>query len=229
MCIRDRFLIMIASQLITYEIPPLKLSDKGSRALDWMEEFKVTDLPVVNNGEYLGMIEETQLLDRSNIDDLISSYNLMFKKPYVHENQHVFEIISLIVQNEVDLLPVLGANDKFLGIITINSILKFFSETVSIANQGSIITIQLNINDYSLAEIAKIVESDNAKILASFITSHPDSTKLEVTLKINKNEITRILATFERFNYTITASYNETDYQKDLQNRYDEFMRFLNP
>ena len=220
---------MIASQLITYEIPPLKLSDKGSRALDWMEEFKVTDLPVVNNGEYLGMIEETQLLDRSNIDDLISSYNFNFKKPFVHENQHVFEIISLIVQNEVDLLPVLGSNDKFLGIITINSILKFFSETVSIANQGSIITIQLNINDYSLAEIAKIVESDNAKILASFITSHPDSTKLEVTLKINKNEITRILATFERFNYTITASYNETDYQKDLQNRYDEFMRFLNP
>lgn len=220
---------MIASQLITYEIPPLKLSDKGSRALDWMEEFKVTDLPVVDNGEYLGMIEETQLLDRNNIDDLISSYNLMFKKPFVHENQHVFEIISLIVQNEVDLLPVLGSNDKFLGIITINSILKFFSETVSIANQGSIITIQLNINDYSLAEIAKIVESDNAKILASFITSHPDSTKIEVTLKINKNEITRILATFERFDYTITASYNETDYQKDLQNRYDEFMRFLNP
>ncbi|PIZ05339.1 MAG: CBS domain-containing protein, partial [Flavobacteriales bacterium CG_4_10_14_0_8_um_filter_32_5] len=87
----------------------------------------------------------------------------------------------------------------------------------------------LNINDYSLSEIAKIVESDNAKILASFITSHPDSTKLEVTLKINKNEITRILSTFERFNYQITASYNETDYQVDLQNKYDEFMRFLNP
>ena len=152
----------------------------------------------------------------------------MFKKPFAHENQHVFEIISLIVQNDIDLLPVLDANEKFLGIITINSVLKFFSETVSIANQGSIITLELNINDYSLAEIAKMVESDNAKILASFITSHPDSTKLEVTLKINKNEITRILATFERFNYVVTASYNETDYQKDLQNRYDEFMRFLN-
>ncbi|HLU84304.1 MAG TPA: CBS domain-containing protein [Vicingaceae bacterium] len=219
---------MIASQLITYEIPPLKLNDNGSRALDWMEEFKVTELPVVDNGKYLGLIEETQLLDRSNIDDKIGSYNLMFKKPFAHENQHVFEIISLIVQNDIDLLPVLDANEKFLGIITINSVLKFFSETVSIANQGSIITLELNINDYSLAEIAKMVESDNAKILASFITSHPDSTKLEVTLKINKNEITRILATFERFNYVVTASYNETDYQKDLQNRYDEFMRFLN-
>lgn len=220
---------MIASQLITYEIPPLKLNDKGARALDWMEEFKVTELPVVDNGKYLGLIEETQLLDRNNIDDVIGSYNLMFKKPFAHENQHVFEIISLIVQNDIDLLPVLDVNETFVGIITINSVLKFFSETVSIVNQGSIITLELNINDYSLSEIAKMVESDNAKILASFITSHPDSTKLEVTLKINKNEITRILATFERFNYIVTASYNETDYQKDLQNRYDEFMRFLNP
>lgn len=220
---------MIASQLITYDIPPLKLSDKGSRALDWMEEFKVSDIPVVDKGVYLGLIEEAQLLDRSNPDDAISTYNLQYKKPFVHENQHVFEIISAIVNNEVDLLPVLDSTGRFLGIITINSILKFFSETVSIANQGSIITIELNINDYSLSEIAKIVESDNAKILASFITSHPDSTKLEVTLKINKNEITRILSTFERFNYQITASYNETDYQVDLQNRYDEFMRFLNP
>lgn len=220
---------MIASQLITYDIPPLKLSDKGSRALDWMEEFKVSDIPVVDKGVYLGLIEEAQLLDRSNPDDAISTYNLQYKKPFVHENQHVFEIISVIVTNEVDLLPVLDSTGRFLGIITINSILKFFSETVSIANQGSIITIELNINDYSLSEIAKIVESDNAKILASFITSHPDSTKLEVTLKINKNEITRILSTFERFNYQITASYNETDYQVDLQNKYDEFMRFLNP
>lgn len=220
---------MIASHLITYDIPPLKLSDKGSRVLDWMEEFKVSDIPVVDKGLYLGMIEEAQVLDRSNLDDAISTYNIQFKKPFAHENQHIFEIISLIVANEVDILPVLDSSEKYLGTITINSILKFFSETVSVANQGSIISIELNINDYSLSEIAKIVESDNAKILASFITSHPDSTKLEVTLKINKNEITRILATFERFNYIITASYNETDYQKDLQNRYDEFMRFLNP
>lgn len=220
---------MIASQLITYDIPPLKLSDKGNRALEWMEEFKVTEIPVVDKGVYLGMIEEAQVLDRSNLDDAISSYNIHFKKPFAHENQHIFEIISLIVANEVDVLPVLDSAEKYLGIITITSILKFFSETVSVANQGSIITIELNINDYSLSEIAKIIESDNAKILASFITSHPDSTKLEVTLKINKHEITRILATFERFNYIITASYNETDYQKDLQNRYDEFMRFLNP
>ena len=74
-----------------------------------------------------------------------------------------------------------------------------------------------------------MVESDEAKILSSFITSHTDSTKLEVTLKINKTEISRILHTFERFNYTVLASYNESEYQKDMQTRYDEFMRFLNP
>jgi CBS domain-containing protein len=220
---------MIASELISYDIPPLKLSDSGSKALSWMEEFKVSDIPVVDNGNYIGLIHESDILDRNDQEDKISNYNLNFRNPLAHQNQHLFELIALIVNNKVDILPVIDQNEKYLGIITMNSILTYFSKAVSIVNQGSIITLELNIKDYSLAEIAKLVESDDAKILASFITSHPDSTKLEVTLKINKTEITRILHTFERFNYVVTASYNETEYHKDLQDRYDEFMRFLNP
>ena len=80
-----------------------------------------------------------------------------------------------------------------------------------------------------MAEIAKMVESDDAKVLSSFITSHVDSNKLEVTIKINKTDISRILHTFERFSYVVTASYNESEYHKDLKDRYDEFIRFLNP
>lgn len=219
---------MIASELISYDIPPLKLSDSGEKALGWMEEFKVNDIPVVEVGKYIGLIHESNILDRDNQEDTIGQYNLDFNKPLAHQNQHLFELIGLFVENEVDVLPIVDQDEKYLGVITAKSILSFFAKAISIANQGSIITLELNVNDYSLSEIAKLVESDDAKILASFVTSHVDSTKLEVTLKINKTEITRILHTFERFNYTVTASYNETEYQKDLQNRYDEFMRFLN-
>ncbi len=133
-----------------------------------------------------------------------------------------------MVENDVDVLPVLNNDDDFLGLITIKSIIDFFAKTVSVDDLGSIITLELNIKDYSLAEIAKIVESDDAQILASFITSHKESTKMEVTLKINKTDITRILHTFDRFNYVVTASFNESEYHEDLKNRYDEFMRFLN-
>ena len=220
---------MIAAELISYEIPPLKPSDTGTKVLQWMEEFKVKDMVVVKSKKYIGIIEETDLLDRNNIEDKLETYSLDLKKPFVFKNQHIFEVIGLFVEFDVDVLPVLNENSEYLGLITSKKILQYLSEIVSVANQGSIITLEMNAVDYSMAEIAKIVESDDAKILASFITSHPDTTKIEVTLKINKTDITRVLHTFDRFNYTVTASFNESEYHQDLKNRYDEFMRFLNP
>ena len=220
---------MIASELISYDIPPLKLSDTGNKALYWMEEFKTTELPVVKDGKYLGLISESNLLDSNNVDGVIESFGFNLLKPFVQDNQHMFEVISAMVENDIDVLPVVNSSDQYLGVITSKMIVNSWSKVVSIANAGSILTLEVNVKDYSLSEIARMVESDDAKVLASFITSHPDSTKLEVTLKINKTEISRILHTFERFNYVVLASYNESEYQENLQNKYDEFMRFLNP
>lgn len=219
---------MVASELISYDIPPLKLTDTGVKALDWMEEFKTTSLPVVDGNKYVGMITESDILDRNDIEEKIQSYNLNFNKPLGFQNQHLFEIIALMVTNDVMILPIVDAEENYLGLISSETVIKEFSKAISINNSGSIITLEVSLRDYSLAEIAKMVESDDAKILASYITSHTDSNKLEVTLKINKTDISRILHTFERFNYIVTASYNESEYHKDLKDRYDEFMRFLN-
>jgi len=220
---------MIASELISYDIPPLKLSDTGNKALDWMEEFKTTELPIVKDGKYLGLISESNLLDSNDVDGVIESFGFNLLKPFVQGQQHMFEVISTMVENDVDVLPVVNSSNQYLGVITSKMIVSSLSKVVSISNAGSILTLEVNMKDYSLSEIARMVESDDAKVLASFITSHPDSTKLEVTLKINKAEISRILHTFERFNYVVLASYNESEYHENLQNKYDEFMRFLNP
>ncbi len=220
---------MIASELISYDIPPLKLSDTGTKALDWMEEFKTTELPIIDDNQYIGLIGESDILDRNDIDETIKAYNLTFSTPSIKSNKHLFEVISMIVEHDVDVLPVVDLNEQYLGVITIKNILHHFAKAISVSNPGSIVTLEVNLRDYSLSEIARMVESDDAKVLSSFITSHTDSNKLEVTLKINKTEISRVLHTFERFNYTVLASYNETEYQKDMQFKYDEFMRFLNP
>ena len=219
---------MIASELIYYDIPPLKLTDTGSKALDWMEEFKTNVLSVVKDGDYVGLISESNLLDSDDIDGVIESFEVNFTKPFVHENQHLFEVITTMVDNDIDILPVVNSTNKYLGVITNKTVVGSLSKVVSVSNAGSIITLEVNVKDYSLSEIARMVESDDAKVLASFITSHHDSTKLEVTLKINKTEISGILQTFERFNYVVLASYNESEYHQNLQNKYDEFMRFLN-
>jgi len=218
---------MIASELISYEIPSLKLDDTIEKAFDLMEEFKLVELPVVDQGVCCGLISEEDILDSNNSSEAISSFERYFKKPFVRPNQHLFEVIGELGQKEVTVLPVIN-NEEYVGVITTDKVLKALANTISVINPGSIITLEVNVADYSLAEISKMVESDDAKILTSYLTSHADSTKLEVTLKINKTDISRIIHTFERFNYVVTASYNESEYHDDLKNRYDEFMRFLN-
>jgi hypothetical protein len=93
---------------------------------------------------------------------------------------------------------------------------------------GGIIVLEVNRNDYSLAQIAQIVESNNAKILSSYIMSSPDSSKIDITLKINQIELDRILRTFERYDYVISASYQKSNFDDDLQHRFDSLINFLN-
>jgi hypothetical protein len=101
------------------------------------------------------------------------------------------------------------------------------ANTGSIKETGGIIVVEVNSVDYSMAQIAQIVESNNAKILSSYIMSTPDSTKLEVTLKINQIELTRIIRTFERYDYVIKASYQKSEGDDDIQQRYESLMNFL--
>ena len=82
--------------------------------------------------------------------------------------------------------------------------------------------------DYSMVEIARIVESNDAKILGSFITRSYDDNKFELTIKINKENVQDIIQTFERFEYDITASYDQSSSEDDLQDRYNNLMKYLN-
>jgi hypothetical protein len=94
---------------------------------------------------------------------------------------------------------------------------------------GGVIVLELNTNDYSLAQIARIVEDNDAKILSSHVASVANSFKIEVTLKINQTDLTSILQSFQRFDYTIKASFQGSNRQEDvLRKNYDQFMLYLN-
>ena len=101
------------------------------------------------------------------------------------------------------------------------------ASTNGIKEQGGIIVIECNAIDYSMSQIAQIIESENAKILSSYIFNRPDSTKLEITLKINQLDLTRIIRSFERYDYIVTAYYQAKTHQNDIQWRYDVLMNYL--
>lgn len=219
---------MLARDLITDEIPPLKVSDTGRKALRWMDEFKVWHLPVIKNSELIGLISESDLIDNSPSEEIISKIKPNYITTFVSENQHVFEVVKIVSVMNLSVIPVLDSNKNYLGSISIHRLMNAIAAMPVVGEPGGIIILEMNLNDYSLAEIARIVEGDDARILGTFITSHPDSTKMEVTLKINKSDLSSILQSFERFKYNVTASYHQSEHKETLKDRYDALMNYLN-
>ncbi len=220
---------MLAKDLISDIVPALRTSDSGLTALNWMEVFKVSHLPIVNNKELLGLVSDADIYDLNVAEEPIGNHKLSLTSPSVRYDQHIYEVISLISKFKLTVVPVLDNDDKYLGIITLHDLLQNFAHLTAVQNPGGIIILELNENDYSLTEIANIIESNDAKILSSYITSPPESVKMELTIKVNRTDITSIIQTFNRYNYTIKASYlDDEELDSFYKSRFDLFMRYLN-
>lgn len=218
---------MNALDIITDEIPPLKITDNGEKALRWMDEFRVSHLPVLDGNNYKGLISDNEILDLNDPSVPFKDLNITLARPYIKENAHIYEAMRLIADFKITVVPILNDEEQYVGSTNIIYMMSLIAEIGSIKEAGGIIILTMNQIDYSLAEIAQIVESNNAKILSSYITSGVDSTEMEVTLKINKSNLDSILRTFERYEYNVKASYQKSKYQDDLKNRYDELMNYL--
>ncbi len=219
---------MTAKELISPLIPPLKLSDTGDKALIWMHEFSVAYLPVVSKGKFHGLLNEEDVMDLDDPSEPIENYDLKLPKPFVNENVHIYDVVKLAAEMKLTLIPVVDKQENYLGVITQESLVSSFAKMSSITENGSLIVLELNKTDYSLASISRIVEENNASVLSAYISTHHNSTKIEVTIKINTFDIKQMVASFERYNYTVVGTYQENEYYEDLKDRFNSLMSYLN-
>lgn len=219
---------MIALDLITDEVPPLKNSEPCTKALHWMEEFRVNHIPVVDGNDYHGLISDDNIFDLEDPEVPISASGLMLAVPFIRSDQHVYDVMKIIADMHLTVVPVLDIDNNYLGCITVPHLMTLITNTASINEPGGIIVLEMAQNDYSLAEISQIVESNDSKILSSYITSSSDSTLIEVTLKVNTKNLGGILQTFNRYDYIVSASYSEDRFKEDMKERYEALMKYLN-
>ncbi|SDD65430.1 CBS domain-containing protein [Mucilaginibacter pineti] len=219
---------MVAIELIADAIPPVHTSDPIQKVYDRMVEFRVRHLPIVNEDQFLGLIADDDMATESDLQTQVGALALSLVNPYVREDQHVYDVIRLFYERKLTVVPVLDAKQNYLGLITINDITEYFAKITSVAQPGGIIVLEINNKNNSLAHMAQIVESDNAQILSSYVQTFPDSTRMEVTLKVNKQDISTIIATFLRYEYDIKATFNNTDNNDNAKDRYDSLMNYLN-
>ncbi len=219
---------MLAKHLISDLITPLRTSNTGADALSRMDDYRLSHLPIVNNEEFLGLLSDEDIYAMDNYDEALGGYNLSLTSAHVTQDQHIFDVIKQFSELKLSLVPVLDHKNKYLGSITISKLVENFSKIAAIENPGGVIVLEVSQNDYMLSEISQIIESNDAKVLSLCVVSDPNSTKLEITIKINKIDIQAVLQTFSRYNYIVKASFTKSDDVEDLKERYDSLMNYLN-
>lgn len=221
-------MLMYAIDLISFAVPPLKLTDSGEKAVNWMTDFQVRHLPLVDAGQLVGVLSEDEVLNFSTPEKTIKANEPDLLPRWVYGNQHLYDVLKLVVDYDLSTIPVVNEKHEYQGLITIENLIKTLANTASVVQPGGVIVLELLPRDYALSEIARLIETENAVILSSFITSAVHKGNMELTLKINKLDLKHIVATLERFGYVVKSTFYESDYIDSLKDSYDSLLSYLN-
>ena len=220
---------MLAKDIISENVPPLKIKDTGDKAIEWMYEFKLTHLPLVENKKYMGLVSEDDILDFNNTHEQLGKFLKNLYKPFVKDTEHIYEVLRVAAGLKSTIIPVVDSKQNYLGLITLQSLLFNFAKMTAISEPGGVIILELNNKtDYVLSDIARIVESNGAHILSLYFNVDSDTGKHAVTLKVDSTEIKHIVATFDRYEYAVKAFFQESDMGEIIKDRYDSLMNYLN-
>ena len=219
---------MIALDLIQDDIPVLNLSDDISTARDFFDDYKLRQIPVCGPSKFIGLIDEDVVLNAKK-NSLIKDLKKHLGQEQILQHNNLFDALHFFRSSKLSLLPVVDKNNKYLGAIHERLLLQKICEILKADKPGGIIHLQIRLLDYSLAQIAQIVEGNGAKILSSLCLPNSSNLKMiEVLIKINQEELSGILQTFERYQYKIIASFHKNVFNKGLNDRFESFIRYLN-
>ncbi|WP_293932058.1 CBS domain-containing protein [Sphingobacterium sp. UBA6645] len=219
---------MFIGEIITTLYTELRPSDTVDFALNKVNELHFHQLPVVKGKEYHGLLTEEDLLSVEDESDLISEVKITLPFIYLYDYQHIYDALQYLETYQYDILPVLNKQNQYVGAVTQTDLLRAINQTISNQEKGAIIVLEMEDRDNSLTHVAHIIESENTKILNTGVRPIENSTKVELTIKVNKNNISSVLASLWRHDYVVKASFNDGTDQNDIQERYNLLMNYLN-
>jgi CBS domain-containing protein len=220
---------MLAKDLIADIIPPVSEKETVRQILERMAELKIAHLPVVVDSEYLGLISDADLGLISDPDSFVETKSIELVKASVFEEQHIYEVINQVSSFSLTLLPVLTATRVYSGSITLPVLVKNFSNLTAAAEPGAILVLSLAPKDYSPTIISRIIEENNAKMISLYMVPDPKNDELSVTIKINTQETSSIMRSFDRYGYSVRSYFLANSQLEDFyRSRYEEFMKYMN-
>lgn len=220
-------LSMLTRDLLTQTLPHLKLHDKVFQALQLMNDYHVTQLPVVEDEKFLGLMSEEILMHAENDNVELNEFQPGLVKISVRENEHLLSVIQDTVENDLSIMPVVNEDNELLGCITKDDLLKNASEFMSLNEPGGIIVLELDPKQYSFNELSRLIESNNAQITQLNTSTDSDSGLLTATIKINKADVADVVASLQRHEYNVKYYFGEELYENEVRSNYENLMNYL--
>ncbi|MAQ76646.1 MAG: acetoin utilization protein acuB [Aquimarina sp.] len=211
---------------IVREIEPFDTTIKVKEAQIHFNELTYTHFPVVKDGVYLGCVSEADIRCLESEKEL-SEYLYTLEGFFAREHDNWLDILESFAQRQSNIMPVLDSENKYIGFFELSDIMNLFNETPFLSEPGNVLIVEKGALDYSFSEIAQIVESNNAKILGSFI-SEMENDVVEITIKISDSDINNIVQTFRRYSYNIVSNHQEDTFLENLKERSKYLEKYLN-
>ena len=218
---------MLTVELVNENIPRLQLQDSVIKAKQLISDFKLTHLPIVSENTFLGLISEEDLLDVEDEKIPIELIQKSFVLGFVYDDVHFLNAVNFCNQYETNIVPVLNKSNEFLGVITSSHLLKNMGDFAGGNEIGGLIILEMERIQFSISEISRIVESNDCTILHLNTMTNPLNGVLMVTLHLNKREISSVVSTFDRYEYTIKHHFGNQEFESNTQINYKNLIKYL--
>lgn len=215
------------SQLLESSMITVDLHDTVSHAMEMMDEAKLEHIPVLDGLQYLGMVAFDELEDSEPSTEVISIQH-RFIKPFVRTGDHFLQALRVRAKFHIDQVPVVNENNEWEGVIGTAKMLDQISLLSGVSSTGSMIVLEMPGHDYAPGEINRLVESNDAMIMQLNSIQDQHTGMMQVVLRINKEEISDVVATFQRHEYNVLYYYGDESYDNSLQKNLDHLMNYLN-
>ncbi|HEY6506032.1 MAG TPA: CBS domain-containing protein [Chitinophagaceae bacterium] len=218
---------MLTVDLLSQTLPYLRLQDKVYQALQLMNDNQVTHLPIVDGEKYMGIISEDDLLLAENEHTSLSELEQSFAVISVKSDEHFLKAIQVAAENGLSVVPIVDNENDIAGAVVYSDLLKHASEFMSLNEPGGLLVLEIPGNQYSFSEISKILETNDAQITQLNTFNNPETGLMRVTIRINKPDISDVVAAFQRYEYDIKYFFGEELYANELRSNYDNLMNYL--
>ena len=218
---------MFIKEFISDTVPVLDSEHLFLFALTLMDELKISSLPVVDEGVYKGLLPENAIYELDLFDQSILEHEHLLKPISLRQDQTILDAVNLFVQESTDILPIVDELGNYQGALTKTDALKIISKLIAAGEQGGILALRMNYNDLCISDISKVIENEDANIINLFVSPVPSSTEINIFIKINKVDLTRIERSLQRHNYDVMLLSENKEFDESLSLKYDLFMKYL--